>query len=280
VADTIITVNGATSSEDGIVYSAVAYYDGESFYSFVFSESDVSGEQNKTVTLLEKPCGFTDIWQSKSGRLFVCDDQGRVHAGKGSRWTASQVSPRPLATVWGSDDKHVYAGGADGIVYRWDGAKWSAFSSPLGNTILCIAGSSPKDLYVCGEGALFWRFDGKTWNQIALPTKAVLVGLLVVSADDVLVSGSGGALFRGAGSTWANVSQRGKDFYKMALYRKSIYIAGGGQGVFELKSKAVSNVKDSFPVYRLAANAAYLTLAGGNSAIRYDGTDWFGPDYT
>ena len=150
----------------------------------------------------------------------------------------------------------------------------------LGNTILCIAGSSSSDLYASGEGALFWHYDGRQWTQIQLPTNAILVGLLVLSSGDILVSGSAGTLFRGSGLTWTDVSQRGRDFYKMAFYRKKIHIAGGGQGVFTFDGATVSNLKGSFPVYRLSSNGSYLALAGGNSAVRYNGSDWDGPDYT
>ncbi|RUX25447.1 hypothetical protein EOA13_27290 [Mesorhizobium sp. M7A.F.Ca.US.011.01.1.1] len=280
MADYSVTVNGVVVADDGTIFSAVAYYDGESFYSFVISESDVSSDDNESERIYEKPCWFTDIWRSKSGRILVCDDNGAVHAGSGTDWAGSQVSSRPLNTVWGFDDNTIYCGGAEGVVYHWDGARWSTFSPGLGNTILCIAGTAPNDLYVSGEGSLFWHYDGQQWSQIQLPTNAILVGLLALSSTDVLVSGSAGTLFRGSGLAWTDVSQSGRDFYKMALYRKSIYIAGGGQGVFTFDGTAVSKLKDGFPVYRLSTNGSYLTLAGGNSAIRYDGSNWLGPDYT
>lgn len=280
MADYSVTVNGTVVADDGTISSAVAYYDGESFYSFVISESDVASDDNQTERLYEKPCWFTDIWRSNSGRFYVCDDNGVVHSGSGTEWTETQVSPRHLNTVWGFDDNSIYAGGSEGVVHRWDGVRWSAFSPGLGNTILCIAGSSPNDLYASGEGALFCHYDGRQWTQIQLPTNAILVGLLVLSSGDILVSGSAGTLFRGSGLNWTDVSQRGRDFYKMAFYRKKIHIAGGGQGVFTFDGATVSNLKDSFPVYRLSSNGSYLALAGGNSAVRYNGSDWDGPDYT
>lgn len=280
MADCTVTVTGAVPAEDGTIFTAVNYYDGESFYSHVVEEPDVSSEDTPAATILEKPCRFTGLWRSKSGRIFVPDADGKVHAGSGSDWTKRQVSKRPLTTVWGLDDDSVYAGGSDGVVYRWDGKKWSAISRPLGDTIQCFGGASPNDLYVVGEGALFWHYDGQEWTRIPLPTKANLVGLLVLSPTDVLVSGSGGALFRGSGLKWSNVSQSGRDFYEMAHFKKSIYIAGGEQGVFTFDGKKLSNVKKSFPVYNLSANKKYLTLAGDSSATRFDGKDWLGPDYT
>ncbi|ESY73600.1 hypothetical protein X743_11870 [Mesorhizobium sp. LNHC252B00] len=275
-----MTVTGAVPAENGTIFTAVVYYDGESFYSYVVEEPDVSRDDVPTASILEKPCWFTSIWRSKSGRIFVPDDDGKVHAGSGSDWTESQVSPDPLTTVWGFGDDSVYVGGSDGVVYHWDGAQWSAISRPLGDTIQCFGGVSSNDLYVAGEGALFWHYDGREWTQVPLPTNAILVGLLALSSTDVLVSGSDGALFRGSGLEWSDVSQSGRDFYEMAFFRKTIYIAGGGQGVFTFDGLTVSNVKDSFPVYNLSANKKYMALAGGNSAIRFDGTDWFGPDYT
>ena len=280
MADYSVTVNGTVVADDGTISSAVAYYDGESFYSFVISESDVASDDNRTERLYEKPCWFTDIWRSNSGRLYVCDDNGVVHSGSGTEWAQAQVSPRHLNTVWGFDDNSIYAGGSEGVVHRWDGVRWSAVSPALGNTILCIAGSSSSDLYASGEGALFWHYDGRQWTQIQLPTNAIWVGLLVLSSGVILVSGSAGTLFRGSGLNWTDVSQRGRDFYKMAFYRKKIHIAGGGQGVFTFDGATVSNLKDSFPVYRLSSNGSYLALAGGNSAVRYNGSDWDGPDYT
>ena len=126
MADYSVTVNGTVVADDGTISSAVAYYDGESFYSFVISESDVASDDNRTERLYEKPCWFTDIWRSNSGRLYVCDDNGVVHSGSGTEWAQAQVSPRHLNTVWGFDDNSIYAGGSEGVVHRWDGVRWSA----------------------------------------------------------------------------------------------------------------------------------------------------------
>ncbi|AZO59303.1 hypothetical protein EJ078_08280 [Mesorhizobium sp. M1A.F.Ca.IN.022.06.1.1] len=115
MADYSVTVNGTVAADDGTIFSAVAYYDGESFYSFVISESDVASDDNQTDRIYEKPSWFTDIWRSSSGRLYVCDDNGVVHSGSGTEWTESQVSPRHLNTVWGFDDNTVYAGGSEGL---------------------------------------------------------------------------------------------------------------------------------------------------------------------
>ncbi|MBP2234797.1 hypothetical protein J2Z31_001287 [Sinorhizobium kostiense] len=280
MADYTVTCNGAEPDAGGVLYTVVVYYDGESFYSYVSSESDVASAQNVRTALYEQPVWFTDIWRAPSSPLFVCDADGQVHLFRAEAWTAIRVSERALNTVWGFTEALAYTGGDDGIVYRWDGSGWTAISPPLGGTILCIRGSTPTDLYVCGEDSLFWHYDGSAWTQIALPTNVVLVGLLPLSTADVLVSGQGGALFRGAGAVWTDVSQPGRDFYKMALFRGEIHIAGGGDGVLVFDGVSVRSIKDNIVVYRLGANETYLAAAGGNLAARFDGAGWFGARYT
>ena len=281
MADYSVSCNGCEANEDGRLYTIPVYHDGESFYSYVFEELDVSGQtrENERNTLFEQPVWFTDIWRAGDNALFVTDADGRVHVGDGTAWNTEAVTDAPLNTVWGFGRDQVYAGGDDGIVYLRGGAGWQAGSPPLGSKILCIRGNSPSSLYAAGEDALFWHFDGSEWTPIELPTNAILVGLLCVGPVDVIVCGQEGALFRGAGEFWRDLSQPGKSFYKIIRWRDRILIAGGADGVLEFDGATVTAIKDNITVYRIAGLEQFLTVAGGNLAARFDGVGWFGARY-
>ncbi len=265
MADYSVNCNGCEASEEGRLYTLPVYHDGESFYSYVFEELDVSGQtaDNVRTTLYEQPVWFTDLWRSPDGTLFVTDENGLVHIGDERGWQSEEVAQTFLNTVWGLGRSRVYAGGDDGIVYERGTDGWRAISEPLGSKILCIRGTSPDDLYACGEDALFWHFDGSSWTRIELPTNAVLIGLLCLTSSDTIVCGQEGALFRGRGDDWSDQSIPGRSFYKITRWRGRILIAGGADGVLEFDGAAVVPIKDNITVYRIAGIEQYLTVAGG-----------------
>jgi hypothetical protein len=281
MADHSVTCNRCHAGEDGQLYTLAVYHDGESFYSYVFEESDVSGQSGENVrtTLHEKPVWFTDLWRSSDGSLFVADEEGRVHVcdDKGSR--SEPVAETFLNTVWGFDQQRVYAGGDDGIVYERRADGWMALGPPLGSKILCIRGTSPTDLYASGEDSLFWHFNGADWSRIALPTTAILTGLLCLSKTDTIVCGQGGALFRGHGDRWQDLSIPGRSFFDLAHWRGRVLIAGGSDGVLELAGTEIGAIKDNIAVHKIAGIEPFLAVAGGNLAARHDGTGWFGARY-
>lgn len=280
--DYSVSCDGVALSANGVLYSIVVYTDGEGYNSYVYRDSDVAEESGPNVQteLLDVQLWLTDIWLSETGTLFVSDADGSVHRYDGAEWVITSVSPRAITTLWGFSDEEIYAGGREGIVYRFDGTIWSPISAPLGETLFSIRGSSSRNLYVCGEAALLWHYDGGEWISIVLPTNRGLVDLLLVTPNDVLACGPSGVLFRGAGTEWADVSQSGHDLHALALYRGLIYVAGADEGIFTFDGTALTNVKDTLTAYSLVARGDYLAAAGDTLAVRFDGVDWFGPEYS
>lgn len=281
MGDYSVSCDGVAIDDDGVMYSLAVYSDGEGFNSYVYRASDVADRQapNVQTELLDVQVWLTSIWRSQTGLLYVTDAEGSVRLYNGARWLLSPASPQALTCIWGLSDSDIYAAGDEGVVYHWDGSAWSGFSPPLGDVIFSVRGVSSRNLYACGANGLLWHFDG-TWTQIQLPTNQRLLGLLTLAADDTLVCGAGGVLFRGAGANWSDVSQPGHDFHSLAHYRKEIYLAGGGEGVFRFDGIAVANIKSTITSYRLASNANYLASAGDVIAARFDGQGWFGARYS
>lgn len=281
MADYTVTCNGCASDVDGRLYTIPAYYDGESFNSYVFRESDVSGATGENVrdALYEQPVAFTDIWRSTDGTLFVSDSDGRVHVGSGEAWHAEPVSPSPLNTVRQLPSGQIYAGGDDGSIYARRESAWQPLGASLGAKVLGIAGLSPDDLYVCGEDALLAHHDGRAWRRIDLPTRAILSGVLCLAPGDVLVCAQDGTLFRGSADRWHQHPYPGRSFYRVMFWRNRILIAAGKDGLMELSGTRLVPVKDNIAVYRVGGVEAYLTVAGGNLGARFDGVGWFGARY-
>ncbi|WFP75854.1 hypothetical protein [Mesorhizobium sp. WSM4906] len=281
MGDYSVSCDGVAIDDDGVMYSIAVYSDGEGFNSYVYKASDVADRQTPNVQteLLDVQVWLTSIWRSQTGLLYVTDADGSVRIYDGVGWTPSPASPQALTCIWGLSDSDVYAAGDEGVVYRWNGAAWSSFSPPLGDVIFCVRGVSSRNLYACGANGLLWHFDG-IWTQIQLPTNQRLLGLLTLAANDALVCGAGGVLFRGADANWNDVSQPGHDFHSLADYRREIYLAGGGEGVFHFDGAAVANIKSTITSYRLVSNANYLASAGDVIAARFDGQGWFGARYS
>ncbi|MBZ9708667.1 hypothetical protein LB543_18265 [Mesorhizobium sp. ESP7-2] len=281
MSDYSVSCDGVALDGDGVIYSIAVYSDGEGFNSYVYQASDVADRlaPNIQTELLDVQLWLTSIWRSKTGWLYVTDADGNVRIYDGAGWTVSQASAQALTCIWGLSDTEVYAAGDEGVVYRWNGTAWSAFSPPLGGVIFSIRGVSGRDLYACGTNGLLWHFDG-SWTRIQLPTNQRLLGLLALTASDILVCGAGGVLFRGSDINWNDVSQPGHDFHSLADYRGAIYLAGGSEGVFRFDGTAITNVKNTITSYRLVSNASYLASAGDVIAARFDGQSWFGARYS
>lgn len=281
MSDYSVSCDGVAVDGNGAIFSIAVYTDGEGYNTYVHRSSDVAGRDGPNVQteLLDIQLWLTSIWRSEEGLLYVADGDGNVHRFGGGAWTVLRVSEQALTCVWGLSNDAVFAAGDAGIVYRWDGAAWTAISPSLGDVIFSIRGSGPRDLYVCGANGLFWHYNGG-WTRIELPTNQRLVGLLVRNPKDVLVCGPGGTIFRGSVAEWEDVSQPGHDFYSIEEYLGSIYLAGGGEGVFLFNGASVTNIKDTIASYRLVSNATFLASAGDTVAARFDGANWFGARFS
>ena len=61
-------------------------------------------------------------------------------------WSAAPISPaNNLISVWGSSASDVFAVGAKGTIWHYDGNFWNPMYSGVTKTLYCVWGSSSSD---------------------------------------------------------------------------------------------------------------------------------------
>lgn len=121
--------------------------------------------------------------------------------------------PVPAAQDWlfdvqGTATNNVYACGAQGAMFRWDGTAWTAIDMGTSDPIVRMwkedAGST---LYAVGHRGRIWRNTGGSWTAMASGTSQNLYG--IGALDGVVHAvGQDGTICRLSGSTWTTIAGR------------------------------------------------------------------------
>jgi hypothetical protein len=115
--------------------------------------------------------------------------------------------------VWGTSATNIYAVGANGRIVHFDGAAWSAMSSPTRARLSRLSGSSATDVYAAGDTVLL-HFDGSAWKTVPAAVgnggifpgyqspNTFQTGLWAASAGEVYYGSWWGRILRGGGPNW------------------------------------------------------------------------------
>lgn len=121
------------------------------------------------------------------------------------RVTAGAVTTEDLYGIWGTDDSHVWAVGAQGVVVRWDGEAWRAetVSSTVARTLTTVWGSSATDLVAAGEGsALLQSIGAGLWSERVPATGGTFREVTGSGAQRKLLVGDRGNVQENTGTVW------------------------------------------------------------------------------
>lgn len=110
------------------------------------------------------------IWGSGPADIWAVGNNGTtVHRGPAGAWAAVPLGASThLYAVWGDGTTDgtgtpqavgVWACGAGGKIYLWNGSEWGAYASTVGNDLYTLAGSDPSDVWAGGDGAALVRFQ-------------------------------------------------------------------------------------------------------------------------
>lgn len=121
--------------------------------------------------------------------------------------------PTPVAQDWlfdvqGTAANNVYACGAKGAMFHWDGAAWTAVNMGTGDAVVRMwKEDGGSTLYAVGHKGRIWRNTGSGWSGMSSGTSKNLYG--IGALDGVVHAvGQDGTICRLSGSTWATTSGR------------------------------------------------------------------------
>ena len=109
-----------------------------------------------------------------------------------------------LFTVYGTGPNDIYAGGARGALFHYDGNaqnEWTAVDSDTKNAITRIWGSGDGTLYATGHGGTILRQSGGNWSGMSSGTTKDLYGIGRFGGA-IYACGFQGALRKLNGNSW------------------------------------------------------------------------------
>jgi hypothetical protein len=146
----------------------------------------------------------------KDDGVYACDtDNGKdcVTCDTATGWcrdvTAIKLGASSLAAISGAGTDAIFAGGANGVIVRWNGRRWVKQSTGTSKFISSIWAASPSDVFAVGGAWTWLHFDGGSWSthrELSLWTWPPS------SATDVTVqdfTAVGGFSDGGTGIVWA-----------------------------------------------------------------------------
>ena len=112
--------------------------------------------------------------------------------------------------VWQSIDEGVYIPGEKGET----------------RILLSIHGLKESDIYAVGMNGVVFHYDGKKWTELDSPTNAGLQRVLCVSSDEVYLCGNAKGLYRGNKKQWSALTEADDavTFWDMAFFRNQVYV--------------------------------------------------------
>lgn len=202
--------------------------------------------------------GPNDIWavgedtyyDPLTGRF---SDSSLIIHFDGTLWRKINMSKRrSLWCVWVFSPTQVYAGGADGILYRYDGAQWTIFELGREFFFSSITGISATQVYAMGHrndavppvdssGSFLFRFNGESWTII----------------DSVMFTPGAPPQHFGL---------------RLTSHDGSVY--SSGPNIYKHESGVWTKLFDG-PVATFSATGFNNIIAVGESVFHFNGQDWY-----
>lgn len=109
-----------------------------------------------------------------------------------------------LYSVAGFAADDVYACGAKGAMFHYDGTSWTLVSMGTANAIVQMWNDGSGSIYACGHGGKLWINSGGGWSSLDSGTTQNLYGVGSF-AGSIYACGERGTLRRRASGSWSGV---------------------------------------------------------------------------
>ncbi len=260
-----------------------------------------AGRDGPAENILATNDTLRELWCSPAGRVWTASSTGLVWTSAPVSWpgavapdlefdapeggvtwhhTALPVQehngarPNPTA-IWGTSDDDVHLATFGGVLYHFDGRRWTQFHSGAGRPIGVIRGRAADDVYAAGYGSTLLHFDGGTWTPVADPdgpgTNDVLTGIAFGGTGEVYVCGKsrGGRVLCGSAARGFSVLGRyGVPATGIARTGGRLFLTAGRSGVLEVTSEGAGTLRDDLVAWSLAEGEGriYVTETSGEAA--------------
>jgi hypothetical protein len=145
--------------------------------------------------------------------------------------------------------------------------------------IEAIHGFDSSDIYAVGADGEFWHYDGKKWTKHELPTNANLNEVKCAGNKKVYLAGADGTLIQGRKDRWEVLEQEEvtDDLWDIEWFNEQLYVSTM-DAVYRLKKNELEAVDFGADppksCNQLSAAKGVLWSIGEFDLLSFDGTDW------
>lgn len=197
---------------------------------------------------------------------------------------ASSPDSSGAPAIWAASGDNAFAGGSNGIIYHFDGKRWTPMEKFTSDSIRYIWGFNNNDFYAVTDPTIYdnsniYHYNGNSWELM----KGSPVGWSIwgTGPTDLFVAANG-EVYHYDGSTWTTMiipesakavtlweiwGAAGDDVFVVG--NKGIILHYNGTEWSTMNSNTIGNI---WEVWGTASNNVYaITL---NTVLHYDGKGW------
>lgn len=203
-------------------------------------------------------------------------------------WVDQSLASVP-ESFYGSWFGSVYAVGAWGIIYSYNGATWDEITSPTNNNLMAIWAADANNVFAVGGFGLpdnngtIVQYDGTDWTAIVeadSETYPWLRDVHGVSATNVFAVGYEGTILNYDGTDWNPMSSDAiYELFGVWCHSETDVFAVGADGMilhFDGTdwSTMTSGTTIAFRAVWGASATDVFAVGDSGTIMHYDGTDW------
>ena len=179
----------------------------------------------------------TGLWAASDSTIYICGYGGFIMktTDSGSNWAQETVPTREvcLNAIWGSSTSDIFAVGAHGVIWRYNGSSWSAMDPGTDTHLYAVSGASSSAVWAVGWGGAIYKYNGASWSPQTSGTTNHLRGVWAVDANTVFAVGFGGKILKttNGGTDWSSLtSGTSSNLYAIEGASSSVIWAIGASG--------------------------------------------------
>ena len=227
--------------------------------------------------------------EGPTGRIWVAGRYGRVEFCERPCTAWISAGPPDVTSdfydIAGTGPTDIWAAGADGMVWHWNGVAWTEVKTGVTSTLYSIFIRTPNDIWFSGDGGTVLHWNGLSMRTLSggIPTFNDIWGS---APDNLWAVGVAGSIYHYDGKTWQAVKSgvSGELTSVWGSSARDIW-AVGSEVILHYDGKSwerpTGNQKpqaiptDRPVVWGTDQANVYIALRSG-SYIQYDGAAWSG----
>jgi hypothetical protein len=207
--------------------------------------------------------------------------KGRVLHNETGEFKAKNLKLPDLLLIRTLEGDDLLVAGDHGTVARGTlKAGFAAAKFAEGESVSYVYGVDASDsgsLVAVGFPGVLINEGGEWIVARKAEARTLLIGVHVVADDDVIIAGEPGVLLRGdprGEMRPLDVPEGVKKLKDVCAFQGSIYVAGGGDGVFRLDGDRLVSAQADVAAFHMASSTSLLCAAGMGFMACFDGETW------